>query len=816
MSINTIENNDVLSTILDHVASRGAILFLGSGFSSSAHGLKKDEMPIAKELAQKIGDLQGFDAENDLRYATSRYLSTDGDKNKLINMLHETFTVTDVKDHHIAIASAPWRRVYTTNYDLCFEKAAEKNRKIVTTVDMNSNPSTYTAKNEICIHLNGSLLSLTAESLDNDFKLTTSSYLSPNSFLNSKWFYTFQRDLEFSTAIIFVGYSMYDIEVQKILHNNPHYTNKTYFITRSLKGGRDQFTLEQFGKILPIGVIEFANAIQKKSIEFTDEPEDLMLASLWEYDITDNDVGIRDKNVDDFLMYGKTKDSLIESSIKGVKGAPLLIHREDITQALELIKANANIVVTAEFGNGKSTFLRELRVRLTLEGKRVFISDKYNPYQHDDLDQLVKKDIKGVLIIDAYDQNLELLKHYAELNPSNLKLIISARTSIHERNRPLFQEIGLKLNEVSIDELSTNEVDSFIEIIDNMGYWGDVDISSKHEKYKSIKKHKNVISQNLLFLLSSPQIVDRVSEIIHDLLLIPEYKDTIFAIALLSANNMPLSSSLISEIALNEAIYTTELRSNDKFQQIFQLNGTLINTKSSIFAILLISHQYSSTYTVDQLLKIVAHLDGKSGELREMQKNLMRFSVVERLLQEAQRKQSLIRYYEHLKREVPWLQYDPHFWLQYGMSHLTHKDFSRAQANFNQAYALAEKKIYEHTDHIDNQQARLYLLQSASENDASKSFQLFNKAHQLIVKQPEDIHKYRQVELYKDVFEKDFNSFSNSNKSQFESACKIVLRDLTLALNDGKVISGRQNAANKLSITLNTILQTIKLSKSST
>ena len=151
MTIELTTDNNVLNMILNQVASRGAILFLGSGFSASAHGLKQDEMPIAAELAQKIGDLQNFDAESDLRYATSRYLSKDGDKNQLINMLHETFTVTEVKEHHVAIASAPWRRVYTTNYDLCFEKAAAKNQKMVTTVDLKSNPSTYTAKNEMIL-----------------------------------------------------------------------------------------------------------------------------------------------------------------------------------------------------------------------------------------------------------------------------------------------------------------------------------------------------------------------------------------------------------------------------------------------------------------------------------------------------------------------------------------------------------------------------------------------------------------------------------------------------------------------------------------
>jgi len=317
-SITPKTTDNTLDSILNHVASRGAILFLGSGFSASAHGLKDKEMPVAKELAQKIGNLQDFDAEGDLRYATSRYLSANGDKNKLIDMLRETFTVTEVKDHHVAIASAPWRRVYTTNYDLCFEQAAAKAQKLVTTVDIQSSPSNYSAKNEICVHLNGSLLNLTIESLDDEFKLTTSSYLSPNSFLNSKWFYSFQTDLEFSTAIIFVGYSMYDIEVQRVLHNNPHFTSKTYFITRSLKGGRDQFTLEQFGTILPIGVIDFAQSIKKKSNDFNAEPEELMLASLWEYEVNSTEMAARDKNVDDFLMYGKAKDLLIESSIKVV------------------------------------------------------------------------------------------------------------------------------------------------------------------------------------------------------------------------------------------------------------------------------------------------------------------------------------------------------------------------------------------------------------------------------------------------------------------------------------------------------------------
>jgi len=214
---------DNLERAFSKISSGNAILFLGSGFSASAIGLAGEEMPVAEELAKRIGDMQGFDAEKDLRYASSRYLEEGGSKPGLIKMLRETFTIKAVKEHHKSIASAPWRKVYTTNYDSCYERAAEQVGKSICSVDITEKPSNFNRESNVCVHLNGSLKSLNSESLESGFKLTTSSYLSPESFLKSYWAYPFKRDLELSSAIIFVGYSMYDIEIQKILHENPEY-----------------------------------------------------------------------------------------------------------------------------------------------------------------------------------------------------------------------------------------------------------------------------------------------------------------------------------------------------------------------------------------------------------------------------------------------------------------------------------------------------------------------------------------------------------------------------------------------------------------
>lgn len=802
-----------LQVLLNHVASRNAVLFLGAGFSASARGLDDEDMPIAEMLAQRIGEMQNFDAEKDLRYAASRYLDNDGDPNALIQMLRETFTVRSVQEHHKEIAAAPWRRIYTTNYDLCFERAAEQSGKLVETVDLSAHPSVFAARNNLCVHLNGSLNSLSVDAIENAFKLTTSSYLSAESFLTSRWFYPFQRDLEFSSAIVFVGYSLYDVEVQKVLHANPEYVSKTYFITRSLTGGRTQFTLEQFGTILPIGTQAFGTAIADKKGEFEGEPQQLVLASLSEYRVADLRVEIRDSDVDAFLMRGEVSDQLVDSAVMHAMGAPLLIPRDELAHARELLKAGGNLIVTAEFGNGKTVFLRALRTRIALEGGRVFTADQADLHQSDDLEQIVRLGIKGYLVVDAYEQNLDLLRQFAELNPANLQLIATARPGVHDRHRDVLLASGIRLNEIPIDELSNGEIEEFIRIVDNAGYWGDRAALSPDAKRSVVSHdHHGQLSMNLLALLSAPQMVSRVGALVADLLAVPNQKDTVFAIALLAANDMPLNSSLIAEFAFNDEIYTSKLRHHEGFKQLFRFDGTKIRAKSSVFALSLISHQFSSSYIIDQLLKIVASVGNSFGDLREkreIQKSLLRFSVVERLLPDKQRLQNLVRYYESLKRLVQWLKSDPHFWLQYGMAQLTYKDYDKAQSYFDQAYALASMKHDYHTAHIDTQQARLYLFRSTSADDSASSYKYFADAHRLLSKTPNDRHRYRQVQSYKEVFEQRFQSFSKANKTYFEHACRAVLSDLRRATQEGEPF-GVSVAASRLTTALQSILDRIK------
>lgn len=802
-----------LELALQAISSGNAVLFLGAGFSNSATGLNGINMPTSAILAQKLGDLKEFDAEGDLTYASSRYLSKGGDELSLIKILRETFTVTEIKPHHKAIASAPWRNVYTTNYDLCYETAAKENNILVNTIDIKNKPSDYLTQKQ-CIHLNGSLNILTSESLKNDFKLTLLSYLSSNTLLQSPWLYLFKKDLEFSSAIIFVGYSLYDIKIQEILNKNQEFISKTFFITQDSINDRTKFELSQFGSIIPIGAEKFGNEIEKQKNNFCSTPEQLALTSLWEYHVTTKDIMIHDSDVDKFLLYGNINNKLIDTTLFLPKGAPLLINRDEIKRAIELIKANSNIVITANFGNGKSIFSSILRAHLTSLGMRIFTADQIDPHELEDLSNLVKNNIKGCLLIDSYEQNFKLIEHYAQLSPQNLQLIICARTSIHEHYKHNLLNLNLNVSEITIDDLSEKEINEFIDIIDNSGNWADKAGLSFSSKKRLIEKNGNQISSNLLDILQSPHIMDRIKALTQDFLLKKENKDTTFAIALLLANNIRATKTLISEISFNNRIYDLEYQENKDYRQIFGVEGSKIQSKSSTFSSFLISHCFSSFYIVEQLLKIMSYIGNvkmhfQPEDFKNLEGALRKFSIIERLLPENNRTSSLLKYYEELKMKIKWLNNDPHFWLQYGMARIANYEYDKAQTYFTQAYALAKSRDNYFTDYIDTQQARLFLLRLLKCNVLEDlPFELFTNAHQLFIKLPNNYYKYRQLQNYKVIFDKLYSSFTNENQLQFASSCKIIADSINKTIEQNNTSSDK-TAIQTLNM-FNSILSVIK------
>ncbi|MGF1730804.1 SIR2 family protein [Photobacterium kasasachensis] len=780
-SVKTVQPNYDIEKILTSINSGKAIMFTGAGFSFGAETVSGKEPLGAKRLSHALCESMGIKQNDNLMF-TSDYFMSKKPKSELVALLKENYTLRSTSEAHQTICSLPWRRFYTTNYDLSIELASQKSGKIIETVDLLHPVSEYYQRSGFCVHLNGSINSLTEDSLEDSFKLSSSSYISSDSFVTSDWFYPFKRDLDRASAIIFVGYSMYDIDIQKIMFKDEHLVAKTYFITLPEPDMELEFTLSKFGTVVPIGTDGFAAEIAKFIADNPTEHEEHSLESLRLYELGNAAPNVRDDQIETMLMYGDVNDDSIDSCMLGHIEVPFLILRNQIEEICTNLDKEKNIVLYSALGNGKSILLKELRCQLTSSGHNVYEIDDLDGDYIGDLDYLAQQSSKSILLIDDYEQYIDVIQHVSATSSGKIQVVATARIADHEFFRERLLEWNFNFSEINVDLLYEEERNSFIDIIDNLGLWGENAGFTHNQKLRYLQfNNDNQISTALLSLLDSPNIKSKITVLVSKFKANKNYESTLFTICLCRIIGVSANRALISELAGNDAIYDPAFTSMKEFRQIFTIINGEVQSASSLFCICLVKEHFSASYITASLLSIAGKLNkvsGRDATQTRVFKSMLKFSFVERILPKSTKVGNLIRYYSDLKLEVRWLNKDPHFWLQYAMSVIVFKNYGKAQQFLDQAYALAQNKKDYHTDNIDTQQARLWLMECNDISDGQKVYGKFSQAHKLLSYLKNDIFKFRQLARYREFYENNFDKLSKKNKGLFLESCKQVLASI--------------------------------------
>ncbi|EPU0401381.1 SIR2 family protein [Escherichia coli] len=787
------------------ISTGKAIAFTGAGFSLGTKNVLGSTPPMAGELAKKLSLLCNLEESEDLMFAADVALEY-ADNISVLDLLKDNYTLTSVSEYHEKICKLPWKKFFTTNYDNSIELACLNIGKRIESVDLSYKPTNFLKKNNVCLHINGKIEGAEPEDLTSKIKLSDSSYLSPDSFVNSDWYYHFKKDLETASAIVFMGYSMYDMDVKKFLFENPELQEKTYFVVRDGADFKEIFTLRKYGHVLPIGVDRFSDLmkdVQKQS----HEDGIIFTETLVKHEVFDTQTDFRDIDSERLFLYGDYEIEKLHDSIRRIETIPYFIKRDIIPVCLNNIKNNNNIIITGDLGNGKSIVLEMLAYELTVNGFHTYILRNNDGDYVSDLDQIIKHEGTAVIIIDNCSNHPGLIKHIFEVKADNLIYVFADRNS-----NDIKFNISLDFIEHNIDLLSSDEIASAVKIIDNLSTWQKFSaLSTERKKRLVYEKYDAQLSLLLLGLINSPNIKTKIKQQTDLIYSNPDHKKSVFCICICEVANVEPTSSLVSEISGTNAIYHTSLRNSPPFNQIFKVNGATIKSKSSILSLSLLNNTFSDIYVRDVLLEIVERTDSikdQDIEIKKIFKALLRFHIVERILPKNQ--SALDRYYEQLKYRCTWLMDSPHYWVQYAMCRLSFSDYNRAQNYLTNAYQKAEtKKGSYHTDNIDTQQARLYLNQCLDHNNSSECYKLFDKAHALLVKLPNEGRKFRQVLLYKKVFDLKYQNFSKKNKTDFEQACKKLLdqtkpdNGYPINTNMGRFITSAEEALIEI---LNTIM----------
>ncbi|HEI8858300.1 TPA: SIR2 family protein [Citrobacter koseri] len=790
------------------------VLFTGAGFSYGMTNLKSSQPKGVADLSAILLKDAGIVDSNEipLKDIVDFYIN-ENKINELIATLEDEFLISEVCNYHRELAGINWRRCYTTNYDFGFELACSNIQKKMRTI----NPLTgseYLRDGNVCIHINGDMNILSKESLSNEFALGDISYVL-NKFDETYWFKLLRKDFESAPAIVFIGYSLYDEMIKKILKSNDRFREKTFIITSPYASPSDLFKLNIYGHVLNIGTESFAEMIREKYNKIILPIKQDALRNLVKHDDGDDRKEITMVDINNFLLFGKIDRKKIHSDYKNFLNneknhfIPRITY---ILECVEKIKKNKNILIKSEIGNGKSVLLEQLIKHLSeTEDVNIYTPTEIDisspPSYSDDLEKLRDSNVLSVIICDDLNQNQYLLSDFSMLKNANNVILISSIRNI-EYDKIDFMNVDFdtiiidELSTKSIDESLKSEVDYLIELVDILNFWGEEKVTLPINTKRKIlaEDYKNQISETLLDLFSSENIINKISEYLDSIVKDPKTRDISFLILLFKYLNIHIDNYIIRGLLGSDYIDSISFKKNEYISLFYSddRNSGFTN-KSSIFCRITLKNLFANKYKTDTFLNLVGLIETEKGRRNSEKdsniihlkdsliKEIMRFSNIDNLLKEMDGKKSyLFTYYSDLILKAKWLSRESHYWLQLAMAKIANDRLDDAQNDLKTAYKWANEKqaIRNYsTSSIDTQQARLYIKKAIKEQHDKAVWDYFISAHVLLSKCENDKYRYRQVKEYERFFNLKYNILSVKNKNGFKSCCEHMLSQMKFLSN---------------------------------
>jgi hypothetical protein len=312
-----------------------AILFVGAGFSSNAINLQGDKFKRGSEIAKFLSNQAGINETDDLEDAAETYADELG-IDKLIELIQNEFSAKELQTYHKQIANIPWKRIYTTNYDNIIENSYREAGKRLTPITLSNDIYKIPKDHTICIHLNGYVESLDREKILTELKLTESSYITA-SVADSPWAMLFRQDLRLAQAIFFLGYSLFDLDIKRIISESDIIKEKCFFYLGDSPADSTLRRVKKFGTAIKEDVKSFID--KKNDVEKDHIPrnsKNIPYYSIEEYSPKPSTNKITDKSFIDLLLFGKrSNDYIVESLGTGKK---FLMERSKVQFTLQKLE----------------------------------------------------------------------------------------------------------------------------------------------------------------------------------------------------------------------------------------------------------------------------------------------------------------------------------------------------------------------------------------------------------------------------------------------------------------------------------------------
>ena len=690
------------------------------------------------------------------------------------NVLRDNLTVKSVNPGLADLYSLPWRRIYTTNYDDAIE-ASRKGRQPTNSCVLES--GTEKARIGTVLHINGQLSRVSPASLERDLSLSDQSYANRN-LEKSPWYAYLARDLETARAVIFVGYSLYDLDISRLIFSS-NIRGKTFFYLSPTIDEIDEETVALYGQAPGGGASALIDCARDTLKEYEPGKGTRRYSNLSEIggggptERTSEPARLLDAQ----LIFGVLPEHEVVAGTPVFSDRQFVVQREQQLTAQDVLRRGMfrDVVITGEFVSGKTSAALSMAAEFIRQGYRAYFA-VHGPHLADELSNLAQIDDRIVVVFEGYSTFRRTIRDYAQVRNAKHRLILTEQAVQHELFGDFIYEpvFGAQVCDVTLDRIADADAKPFAELIDFGGYWRERSGASDETNARYIAgKLEGSLYRVLSEIVESKDVQKRIDVLIAPIL--TNRRATEVFVAACIVNVLGVQFRIADWIGAFDAQFVQSVLRNyaDEIKYFLLVQSGNVFPRSGLLSSSILQRIPDRALIVEAAVKLYSvAIKAKHPYdfYDDVYVRLMLFNRLQPIMRGCSEKDLVFQFYESI-RPIENTHKIADYWLQLGIAATAFDELGIAGDAFENAYAREEKKPKPNFKRIDNYFNRYLLKYSASVADSQDAYDLFVEATTGLTKQMflEDNRHYpfKSGRMYGEIAKKHFANWRDDQKRHF-------------------------------------------------
>ncbi|UEM04316.1 SIR2 family protein [Skermanella rosea] len=773
-----------------------SILFLGAGFSAEATNTNdediKDVTALISYLLGKV-DITSSDGY-DLDTAAEEFQKVHGDEATVI-ALHSNFRTKAYSDDQATIVTQPWRRIYTTNYDDVIETICADNRKPVTTHGANDPVSQPIPGTTQLLHIYGNIGRASAHEFAATF-LLTERQRDNSPFLKSPWMRAFHDDVLAASSVIFVGFSLTDIDIRRLLGlMPPEVLRKIHFVNRPSTKQPILTRMNKFGTAHPIGLSALATHLGTKRPGEPVKSYTALPVAMQEIFFTPKvTASISAPDIERLLIAGSLDlDKLSQADISGELGSYTISRsRRAYARAGNHASGNIPILVNSDIGNGKTVFSYQIGYLYAQKNYRVFKFQREPNNIGDVLAYLQALDEPALLIFDDVMRFPKLPTAILRMRKSSIVVLATVRTIFLDTSASAVKSrlADVTSIEIDLDSPLRDETQRMVEYLTVNGLLGNYSDLSTSEKLHFVERTcGGQLRDIVLSLYETGALHSRVEELLVNIQKLDKGAQhiIIFSAVLTQAGYQDLSQVWLLSELLDYSGAFEDLRASLNEHELGSLvlidkgDVSIRSTALAEFILKRVFNLETILAVVKRGLISVHNHFASEHDLVKMAKGLLKFSVYGRIIKSDRENPIIEKFYDDC-RLLSFAADDPLFWVQRSICTMNNGQFDISFRFIENAYGLARRRTNWDTYQIDNHKARVLLTQSRETGvsaDGSREQDAISLLQLVLTRKNDDLyHPLSVMRIYAEIVDRHSHTLSQEQKKSLKKIIEAAIRSI--------------------------------------